>query len=761
MKLTAIFILSCLALCAGAYSETIEFLHVPWNSTPAEAKRVMTTPEGTKVKEDSPDRIVLTGGTFETHAVERWELEFPDGHFRRGTVYVVIPYGKSNDGSLLRNKQYDDYLKRLTDKYGKGTGFGDGKHSQTTWELTVADPRNGQKDMVSILLSYSWEPYVFKIEYSRHAQTSAPPAPAAAAQPVAAASTPAPNPASAPGSLIRADGGGDLLKLLGPLANNLTMALSMDGAANGSVVFSRLPITAKFSAAVEFGLSDGRQSAVFGRGDAVLRFTPPMQIGKVYTLATWIKLPTPRHVGVVWQCEDYNCPLSVFWGTFACWKNSNHSFCPASVVGWHHVAVASDGNRLAFYLDGKEMGAQTVLVDAAVSTVGNHFRDDLAKDDYVDRLDDMFVFNRELTPTEIAQVMRIRLPINPSAAGVVGANSQPLAAVATPEAAAANPVASNPVSRDLVKTYRNSLVFVTGADGSGSGFVATLGGASFLFTNAHVAAGIKGAGFKSLDGTKVTGGAPTIAVGHDIFRMQLPAGGTPFEVMLGVDEKVTIDDEVVVLGNAEGAGVINTIKGKVVGVGPQLVEVDAPFQPGNSGSPIIHLKTGKVIGVATYLTIKKYDAATKEVLKTPVVRRFGYRLDSVKTWQPVQWPAFYAQAAEMQAIETLTGDLDSFLVDLSQHHGKITSGAHSNPAIKTRIDQWLADKKKHLNPKDAASVDQNFISFLKVASRADVAAARQRMTYEYFMRGLTGVEQDRSAIIEIFDKIIRELQKER
>ena len=74
MKLTAIFILSCLALCARAYSETIEFLHVPWNSTPAEAKRVMTTPEGTKVKEDSPDRIVLTGGTFETHAVERWEI---------------------------------------------------------------------------------------------------------------------------------------------------------------------------------------------------------------------------------------------------------------------------------------------------------------------------------------------------------------------------------------------------------------------------------------------------------------------------------------------------------------------------------------------------------------------------------------------------------------------------------------------------------------------------------------------------------------
>ena len=339
----------------------------------------------------------------------------------------------------------------------------------------------------------------------------------------------------------------------------------------------------------------------------------------------------------------------------------------------------------------------------------------------------------------------------PAPAPATPAPVQPVAAVSMP---------SDPVSRDLVKTYRNSLVFVTGADGAGSGFVATLGGANFLFTNAHVAAGIKGAGFKSLDGTKVQAGAPTIAVGHDIFRLQLGAGGTPFEIMAGVDEKVTLDDEVVVLGNSEGAGVINAIKGKVVGIGPQLVEVDAPFQPGNSGSPIIHLKTGKVIGVATYLTIKKYDAATKEVLKAPVIRRFGYRLDSVKTWEPVAWPTFYAQAAEMQAIETLTGNLDNFLIDLSKNN-RPTPGAHSNPAIRSRIDQWAADSKKRMNPKDAAAVDQNFISFLKIACRSDITAAQAHLTYDYFQRQLTEQQQQRGEIAEIFDKIIKEIQKDR
>ncbi len=128
--------------------------------------------------------------------------------------------------------------------------------------------------------------------------------------------------------------------------------------------------------------------------------------------------------------------------------------------------------------------------------------------------------------------------------------------------------------------------------------------------------------------------------------MALPPVETAFQIMTGVDENAAIGDEVVVLGNAEGAGVINTINGKIVGIGPNLVEVDAPFQPGNSGSPIVHLKTGKVVGVATYLTIRKFDSATKEPVKVPIVRRFGYRLDSVKIWQPVSWQSFYAQAAE-------------------------------------------------------------------------------------------------------------------
>lgn len=314
------------------------------------------------------------------------------------------------------------------------------------------------------------------------------------------------------------------------------------------------------------------------------------------------------------------------------------------------------------------------------------------------------------------------------------------------------------ITAELVKLHRNNLVFVNGSNGSGSGFLAKYGTGIFLFTNAHVAAGVQGAGFKTLQGDQVKVGAAAVAVGHDIFLMQSTAA-QPFEVMLGVDENAAIGDDIVVLGNAEGAGVINTIMGKIVGVGPNLVEVDAPFKPGNSGSPIIHLKSGKVIGLATYLTIRKFDSATKQAVKDPIVRRFGYRIDSVKKWQPVQWPTFMAQARQVEGIEALTDDLVKFLNNLGG--GKIDSSLQANSQVKNRIDSWLGSRNKNMSLRDRQNLDQNFISYLKVTCQSDIIAAHSQLTYDYFQRQVAEQERGRKEIAEIFDKIIKDIQSGR
>jgi hypothetical protein len=342
---------------------------------------------------------------------------------------------------------------------------------------------------------------------------------------------------------------------------------------------------------------------------------------------------------------------------------------------------------------------------------------------------------------------------NPGPVAHSGAATASPAPTPTPAPVA---VETQHTAAEIIKANHNNLVFVTGKEGAGSGFIASMDGATFLVTNAHVAAGISNADFKTLDGTAVKGGAATVAVGHDIFRMMLPPGGKPFEVMKGVDENAGVGDDVVVLGNAEGSGVINTIIGKIVGIGPNLVEIDAQFVPGNSGSPIVHLKTGKVIGVATYTVTQKYDATTKEKMKAPVVRRFGYRLDSVKTWQPVNWQTFYAQANAMERIHTLTEDLGDFFRDLAENKGAVTIGRHTNPIIKTRIDQWQESKGRGHSLIDRQNANANFLSFLKIACQSDISGIQRSLTYDYFQRRLAEEQQARTEMSQAFSDIIKE-----
>jgi hypothetical protein len=310
---------------------------------------------------------------------------------------------------------------------------------------------------------------------------------------------------------------------------------------------------------------------------------------------------------------------------------------------------------------------------------------------------------------------------------------------------------------EVVKTNTNNLVFVSGKEGTGSGFIANIGGTSFLVTNAHVAAGIDDANFKTLNGTAVERGMADVASGQDVFRMAVPKGGAAFEVMEGVDRNARVGDEVVVLGNAEGHGVINPMMGRVVSVGPNLVEIDAPFVRGNSGSPIVHLMTGKVIGVAAYAITRTYDTTTTGKTKGPAVRRFGYRLDSLKTWEPVDWQAFRVQAAAMERVLTFTAALDDFFRDLSQNNGRVTMARHTHPVIRTRIGQWQASRSQNLSVADRANADANFIAFLKTACQADLADVQRTLTYDYFQRLFAGEQATRNAMAKAFADIIENI----
>lgn len=313
-------------------------------------------------------------------------------------------------------------------------------------------------------------------------------------------------------------------------------------------------------------------------------------------------------------------------------------------------------------------------------------------------------------------------------------------------------VEAAPSAADLLKEHKNSLVFVEGKTGQGSGFVADIKGQKVLLTNAHVVAGVRPPNFTLLDRTPVTVGNASAAVGHDIVALSVVSGGTAIPSCESVETEASIGDAVLVLGNAEGAGVVNLLQGSIVGIGPNLVEVDAPFVPGNSGSPILHLRSGKVIGIATYLIARRIGSGQQRI------RRFGYRIDSVQKWQAIDWTRFYAEADAMSRIEKTSGELVSLLEDFSRN-GRPTK-SYEAPSIRSALDQFDRLMRRQ-NPTKSESdrAAETLLTSLRAASVSDVRDARTRMRYDFFLRQLETQERDREEISKVFEQAVKQQQK--
>jgi len=343
---------------------------------------------------------------------------------------------------------------------------------------------------------------------------------------------------------------------------------------------------------------------------------------------------------------------------------------------------------------------------------------------------------------------------SPSAA----AASSPAAAGAQPSvpsqsaSAGASPSPAEDRSAEIIRNLTDSLVFIEGENKAGSGFICNLEKHKCLVTNIHVMNENKNPKFTLLDGSPIQVGDAYAAVDHDIFSFLVTSGGKEIEVMQSVEQNVAIDDEVVVLGNAEGARVINAIEGTVVGIGPNLVEVSAPFVAGNSGSPVIHKKTGKVIGVATYIVERITPAGNRAEAPERKIRRFAYRLDTIKKWQPVYWPEFYDEGARMDNIELVTRDLETFCRELAG--GRLRPGSYKAAAIQTPVENYMElTGGTRRSRYDLLNAKKDLLLSIRSASQQDVSQAKTKLTYDYFQRELMDQQGVRDAFAKYFDSL--------
>lgn len=349
------------------------------------------------------------------------------------------------------------------------------------------------------------------------------------------------------------------------------------------------------------------------------------------------------------------------------------------------------------------------------------------------------------------------------------ASTTPTTASAPTPADAAPPVTNPPSPAvnigDLVQKHQNSLVLFEGKLGAGSGFVARNGATDLVFTNIHVVAADQGLKLRTMTGAKVAVGAAEAAVDHDILRFRLP-DGTPnsstLELMPNVSATVKVGDEVAVLGNSEGAGVVQALRGRVVGIGPDRVEIDAQFIPGNSGSPVIHTASGQVIGIATYIMVHdtSFDgdgsSSSSQGRGKKSFRRFAYRFDSVTEWQPVNWPVFYKQAAELNRSQALTRNVYAFMSDLVNER-RIDVGTHNDPAIRSQVADYvrLAGTTERMSESDVKNAVGRMFSSLRSACKQELGPATAKGYYDFFWDGFQEEKEVRNKLVEGFDRTLK------
>jgi serine protease Do len=150
-----------------------------------------------------------------------------------------------------------------------------------------------------------------------------------------------------------------------------------------------------------------------------------------------------------------------------------------------------------------------------------------------------------------------------------------------------------------------------------------------------------------------------------------------------------LGDKVVVVGNQLGGGVATQLTGQIKGIGPDRVEVDATFQPGNSGSPIFDVTCKQVVGVATFtytLTVdingNPADATNKA---NPGVKTethwFGFRLDSVPRWESIDWARWQDQVRQVDDFR------DASIALWNVYQGNLAA-AGKNPRLRSLIERY-------------------------------------------------------------------------
>ena len=214
-------------------------------------------------------------------------------------------------------------------------------------------------------------------------------------------------------------------------------------------------------------------------------------------------------------------------------------------------------------------------------------------------------------------------------------------------------------AKNAVNAVR-SCVLIHGEDGDGTGFLVRSpdGKGGEVVTCNHVILEAGHAVIRDMDGHELKWSRVHSHPKLDLAWVPIDGGLPEGAPCLAVAKSVTalpLESPIVCYGDSNGEGVVVGSAGRLLGIGPENIEVDAQMVMGNSGGPIVNAQ-GEVLAVASHL-IELDDDKEWEVRGTRFAkgegrpaRRFAIRLDNVRR---VGVPAYSRAAVDADAARYL------------------------------------------------------------------------------------------------------------
>ena len=232
----------------------------------------------------------------------------------------------------------------------------------------------------------------------------------------------------------------------------------------------------------------------------------------------------------------------------------------------------------------------------------------------------------------------------------------------------APPFTAAPAAK-LTDAQTKALVLIKGDNSEGTGFLVKTATGPVVVTNQHVLANNPHLQVTTSTGETIKLLGLQGASDRDLAMISIQDNKyTYFDTATDDGATVQNGDEVLTPGNSQGGEVLLSTTGKVLALGPQRIEISNPIYHGNSGGPIIHVKSGKVIGVVTEAmkvdTTNALDKASFSNRNSAIngeMRYFGMRFDSVPRWDAYTWPRFENETTFLTQFHERSKCLDSYL----------------------------------------------------------------------------------------------------